>query len=120
MESVGWGAAYPEGAVHRSIDAYPFIAHARSTSGELVGYVSAFSDVAFSTMLGELAVHPKAQGQGVGRALLMAVERAYPGVPVYVKPLGAQARAFFLACGYQAPAVTMQVLYKRASSLPSR
>lgn len=54
MESVGWGFGYPEEIVRRSIAAYPFIAHARSESGMLIGYVSAFSDRAFSTMLDEL------------------------------------------------------------------
>jgi GNAT superfamily N-acetyltransferase len=112
MEAAGWGTGYSEEMVRRSLDAYPFIAHARSASGILIGYVSAFSDRVFSTMLGELVVHPEAQRKGIGRALLSAVEEAFPGVPVYVKPLG-PAKFFFLACGYQAPAVEMSVLFKR-------
>jgi GNAT superfamily N-acetyltransferase len=112
MESVGWGCDYPEETVRRSMTAYPFIAHARSPSGTLLGYVSAFSDRAFSTMLGELVVHPKVQGKGIGRALLSAVETEFTGVPVYVKPLG-EAKRFFAACGYRAPAVEMHVLFKR-------
>ena len=112
MESVGWGNDYPEALVLRSMAAYPFIAHARSMDGKLWGYVSAFSDQAFSTMLGELVVHPDVQGQGIGRALLLAVEQAFPGIPVYVKPLG-QAKEFFLACGYKSPASEITVLFKR-------
>jgi hypothetical protein len=91
--------------------AYPFIAHARSVDGRLLGYVSAFRDQAFSTMLGELVVHPDVQGKGIGRALLLAVEQAFPGIPIYVKPLG-QAKEFFLACGYRSPASEMTVLFK--------
>lgn len=76
------------------------------------GYVSAFSDRTFSTMLGELVVHPLAQRKGIGHALLSAVENEFKGVPVYVKPLG-EAKNFFVACGYRAPAIEMQVLFKR-------
>jgi GNAT superfamily N-acetyltransferase len=112
MESVGWGSDYSEELVQRSLAAYPFVAHARSDSGVLWGYVSAFSDRAFSTMLGELSVHPEAQRKGIGRALLSAVETEFTGVPVYVKPLG-EAKHFFVACGYRVPAIEMQVLFKR-------
>lgn len=112
MESVGWGSGYDEEIVRRSITAYSFVAHVRSESGVLWGYVSAFSDCAFSTMLGELVVHPIAQRMGIGQALLSAVENEFPGVPVYVKPLG-EAKHFFVACGYRAPSVEMQVLFKK-------
>ena len=68
MAAVGWGAItdYDATSVSRSIDSYPFVAHARTTDGALVGYVSAFSDGAFSTFIGEVLVHPQLQGQGVG------------------------------------------------------
>jgi GNAT superfamily N-acetyltransferase len=112
MESVGWGSDYCEEIVQRSLAAYPFVAHARSESGALWGYISAFSDRAFSTMLGELVVHPIAQRKGVGRALLSAVEKEFTGVPIYVKPVG-EAKHFFAACGYRAPRVEMQVLFKK-------
>jgi GNAT superfamily N-acetyltransferase len=116
MASVGWGSDYSEELVQRSLAAYPFVAHARSENGVLLGYVSAFSDRAFSTLLGELAVHPEAQRKGIGRALLSAVETEFVGVPVYVKPLG-EAKRFFSACGYRAPTVEMQVLFKRNGAL---
>jgi GNAT superfamily N-acetyltransferase len=112
MEPIGWGSDYSEELVQRSLAAYPFIAHARSESGVLWEYVSAFSDRAFSTMLGELVVHPMAQRKGIGHALLSAVENEFTGIPVYVKPLG-EAKHFFLACGYRAPIIEMQVLFKR-------
>jgi GNAT superfamily N-acetyltransferase len=115
MDSVGWGSDYPEELVRRSIMAYPFVAHACRKDGKLLGYVSAFSDQAFSTMLGELVVHPEAQGQGIGRALLLAAEQAFPGIPIYVKPLP-EAKEFFLACGYKYPAKEMTVLFKRNAS----
>ena len=112
MEAVGWGSAYTDELVLTSLAAYPFVAHARSEKGELVGYVSAFSDGAFSTMLGELVVQPIWQRLGIGRALLRAVELRYPAVPIYVKPMG-NASKFFSACGYQHPTAPMQVMYNR-------
>ncbi len=112
MSVIGWGSDYPEELVRRSLSAYPLVAHARSPSGMLLGYVSAFSDHAFSTMLGELVVHPEAQRKGIGRALLGVVERQFAGVPVYVKPLGV-AKEFFLSCGYRVPSVEIQVLFNR-------
>ncbi len=111
MESVGWGKGYDEASFLRTCSAYPLIAHARADDGGLLGYVSAFSDGAFTTMLGELVVHPAAQRCGVGRALMRAVEAEFPSVPVYVKALG-EAKRFFEACGYRQPAVEMTVLFK--------
>ena len=112
MESVSWGTGYSDDSIRKSLAAYPFIAHARSNEGELIGFVSAFSDGAFSTLLGELVVHPDSQRKGIGRALLNAVERNYVGVPVYAKPLGSAA-LFFAACGYREPSVAMRTLFKR-------
>ncbi|WP_133116892.1 GNAT family N-acetyltransferase [Paraburkholderia acidicola] len=112
MSSAGWGSDYPEPKVRKSLEAYPFVAHARSDTGQLWGYVSAFSDGTFTTMLGELVVHADARRLGIGRALLNMVEQEFHGVPVYVKPLG-EAKHFFIACGYRQPATEMVVLYHR-------
>ena len=114
MGAVGWGssAAYDRSAIERSISSYPFIAHARAESGTLVGYVSAFSDGAFSVFLGELVVHPQFQRQGIGSRLLGTVESHYGGVPVYVKLFVEQQR-FFERNGYSQPSRAMTVLSKR-------
>ncbi|CAN5454449.1 hypothetical protein BH11PSE11_BH11PSE11_02970 [soil metagenome] len=112
MKAVGWGSSYDLNAVAASISAYPFVAHARDEDAKLIGYVSAFSDGAFSTMLGELVVDPSVQGKGIGRALLGAVEERYRNVPIYVKPLG-KAKMFFIACGYGAPSTEVCVLFKK-------
>ncbi len=111
MESVGWGSGYDEAAFASTSRAYPLIAHARSDEGMLLGYVSAFSDGAFSTMLGELLVHPSARSSGIGRSLLRTVEAEFPGIPIYVKALG-EAKRFFEACGYRRPRTEMTVLFK--------
>jgi GNAT superfamily N-acetyltransferase len=114
LGSVGWGDA-DEAAFLRSHNAYPLIVTARSSDGLLVGYASAFSDDAFTTMLGELIVRPSAQRLGIGRSLIQRVEDEFPGVPIYVKALG-DARRFFEACGYRRPPVEMTVMFKRPAS----
>lgn len=112
LGSVGWGDA-EEAAFLRSHNAYPLIVTARSSDGLLVGYASAFSDGAFTTMLGELIVRPGSQRLGIGRSLIQRVEDEFPGIPVYVKALS-DARRFFEACGYRCPPVEMTVMFKRS------
>lgn len=114
LVAVGWGskADYESSAVLRSLAAYPFIGHARDTSDRLVGYVSAFSDGAFSTFIGELVVHPDAQDEGIGAELLSRVERRYSGVPIYTLPFD-DAREFFFKRGYRIPKRAMSVVSKR-------
>ncbi|BEP94430.1 hypothetical protein GmRootA79_28140 [Acidovorax sp. A79] len=111
MAAVGWGE-HDEALFLRSCRAYPLVAHARMDDGAVVGYVSAFSDGAFSTMLGELVVHPAVQGRGIGRALMQRIELEFPGVPIYVKAMGG-ARHFFSACGYREPQAQVTVMFKR-------
>ena len=91
---------------------------ARDEHRQLVGYVSAFSDGALSTMLGELGVHPNHRRRGVASMLLRAVEEQYRGIPIYAKALG-DAKHFFLARGYKVPSVEMTVLFKRPTSTDS-
>ncbi|MFI8619132.1 GNAT family N-acetyltransferase [Acidovorax sp. NPDC077693] len=112
MGAAGWGTQYDEASFHRSYNAYPLVIHARDTGGLLVGYVSAFSDGVFSTMLGELVVRPSHKGLGIGRALMQRVEQEFPGTPVYIKALG-EAKHFFEACGYRKPRGEMTVLFKK-------
>lgn len=118
MTAVGWGSAadYQPSDIPGSLAAYPFICHARDASGRLVGYVSAFSDGAFSTFIGELVVHPDARGMGVGGELLRRVELRYPGVPIYAMAFD-DAREFFLKRGYRIPKRPMSVVSKRNASV---
>ena len=111
---VGWGQHAAE-QLERSIQAYPFVAHARTGAGALVGYVSAFSDGVLSTMLGELVVHPGHQRQGVAAELLARVEARFPNAPVYIKALG-EAKHFFVACGYKVPRSELTAMFKKPST----
>ncbi len=95
--------------VERSIDAYPFIAQARNPEGELVGYVSAFSDDVFITMIGELLVHPDYQRRGIGTALLKKVALRYPGIPVQAYSLS-DSLSFFTQQGYASSDQTRHVV----------
>jgi GNAT superfamily N-acetyltransferase len=115
MQSVGW-SGYDEQSFLRASSAYPLVVHARNTEGQLIGYLTAFSDGAFSTILGELVVHPDAQRASVGKALLSVVETTFPDVPIYVKALG-DSKHFYEACGYRLPRKEMTVLFKRPSAI---
>jgi GNAT superfamily N-acetyltransferase len=110
--SVGWGDRYEEADILRSLQAYPIVLQARDAQGVLIGYASAFSDGSFSTMLGELVVHPSAQRKGIGQALLSAFEKEFPNVPVTIKALG-ESKHFFKACGYQIPRAEVTAMFKR-------
>src|SRR2546426_542371 len=79
----------------------PSVAHARDAADQLVGYISPFSDGAFSTFVGELVVRPEVQHHGIGSELLAAVEREYPGVPIYAHSF-ADTEPFFVQRGYRA------------------
>lgn len=113
MGSVGWGEelAYDNNVVERSLAEYPFVAYARDQKGLLVGYVSAFSDGAFSTFIGELVVRPEAQRLGLGTELLRRVEQRYPGVPIYAHSF-ADLEEFFVLRGYKVAQRPMRVLFK--------
>jgi GNAT superfamily N-acetyltransferase len=117
MAAVGWGdeADYSTVVIQRSLAAYPFIAHARDAKGTLVGYVSAFSDGAFSAFVGELVVDPRVQRQGIGRRLMQAVEGYANGVPVYVHPFVDQ-EDIFIRLGYGRAQRQASVLFKRTQA----
>ncbi len=115
MQSVGFGEefAYSPCVVAQSISSYPFVAHARTKDDELIGYVSAFSDQAFSTLIGELAVHPSYQRQGIGRRLVTAVENYAGKVPVYVNPFK-DTEEFFINQGFKQATRPIVALFKAA------
>jgi ribosomal protein S18 acetylase RimI-like enzyme len=119
MSSVGWGteSAYDDQAIEQSLSAYPFIAHCRDSAGALIGYVSAFSDGAFSTFVGELVVHPEFQRNGIGTELLRLVVERYSGVPIYATPFE-DVQEFFLERGFRIPKRTMSVVSQR-NGLPA-
>ncbi len=114
MDSVGWGSKqdYDSDAIRKSIESYTFVAHIRNDDGQLVAYVSSFSDGAFSTFIGELVVHPTCQGNGLGKELLSAVERRFDGVPIYANPFAPE-KEFFIHQGYSEPKRPMMVVSKQ-------
>lgn len=114
MASVGWGTEedYDTQAIERSLSAYPIIAYCRDSGGLLIGYVSAFTDGAFSTFVGELVVRPTYQRRGVGSVLLALVADKCHGVPVYATPFQ-DSESFFLDRGFRVPKRLMSVLSMR-------
>lgn len=112
LELAGWGVnALDE--LESSIAAYTETVCARAFDGLLVGYVSVFSDGVFTTMFGEVVVHPEFQRQGIGRAVFQAVERRFPRTPMYVKTLG-ESQAFFEALGFKSSTQPLSIWFKQA------
>lgn len=77
-----------------------------------MGYVSVFSDGLFTTMFGEVLVHPEWQGQGIGRRMVAQVEHMFPKAPIYVKALGKDAKQFFESIGFRCSAVPTTAMFK--------
>ena len=107
-------------AVRRSAAAYPFIAYARDPEGRLAGYITAFSDGAFSTFVGDLIVRPDARLKDLGLDLLHLVEETYPGVPVLLRPFDNAHQVFFEYTGIilRAPAVEVDTRSGSIAFLP--
>lgn len=116
--ALGWGQASLD-VLASSIEAYTATVCARTPGGSLVGYASVFSDRSLTTMFGEFVVHPRFQRQGLGRAMMHAVEREFPSAPIYVKALGA-AREFYTALGFRTSSVPLTAMFKRPSDRGSR
>lgn len=114
MASVGWDneSDYDSSAIERSLAAYPVIAYCRDADGLLTGYVSAFTDGAFSTFVGELVVRPSHQRRGIGSALLAYIVAQCHGIPVYATPFQDN-EPFFLNRGFRLPERLMSVVALR-------
>lgn len=85
MIAVNWGSKddYKYELFKQTINNYPFIAYARDLSGKLIAYLSAFSDKAFSTFIGEIVVMPQYQKIGIAKDLLEFLIQNYSDAPIY-------------------------------------
>ena len=112
--SVGWGddADYQADIISRSIAAYPLVAYCRDSNGLLVAYISAFTDGAFSTFIGELVVRPQFQRKGIGSAMLELIVEKCRGVPIYSTPFEDD-QSFFLKRGFGVSKRAMSVVSMR-------
>lgn len=99
--AVGWGtvSSYTPAMVARSLEAYPLIVTARNVENKLIAYASVFSDSMFTTMMGELVVHPNYRKCGIGRRILEIIEQEYPDVGFYIKTFE-ENTPFFEHCGF--------------------
>ena len=114
MVSAGWGTEgdYDATAIEKSLSAYPVIVYCRDSDGLLIGYISAFTDGAFSTFVGEFVVRPTYQRHGIGSALLAMVVERCRGVPVYATSFQGT-EEFFLDRGFRIPERPMSVVSMR-------
>ena len=109
--ALGWGQPSID-VLATAIAAYTATVCARTPDGSLVGYASVFSDGVLATMFSEFVVHPDFQRRGIGRAMMRAVETAFPSAPIYVKALGAS-RQFYAALGFREASSPVTSMFKR-------
>lgn len=102
LMKVGWAreinAEYVE-KIRRSWVFHDTLVFAKDDS-YLVGYASAYSDLAFTTGMGELIVHPDYRRQGIAKRMLEVIEQTYPETPFYIKTFQ-ENEAFFNSCGFK-------------------
>jgi GNAT superfamily N-acetyltransferase len=115
--ALGWGQ-HSVDVLESSIRAYTATVCARTPQGLLVGYASIFSDCVLSTMFGEFVVHPRFQRQGIGKAMMHAVENEFPSAPIYVKALGASLD-FYAALGFRTSTTSVTSMFKRPADRKS-
>ncbi len=111
MKATGQTDIYSETDIEKAIDAYPLTIQARNKAGDLIAYLSAFSDGVFSTVISKLLVHPDYQRLGIGAALLKQVERRYPNIPIQAH-CSSKFLPFFSSQGYSPPAQDMRIISK--------
>jgi len=85
--------------MEQAIENSPYVAQARDAGGNLVGYLSAFSDSARAVFIADFMVHPLWRRLGIGRRLMQQLEAHYAGVPVQLEADSA-ALPFFEKLGY--------------------
>lgn len=103
------------------------ILKAQDEAGRIVGSVRAHMEGG-ACRIGRLAVHPDAQRQGLGTALLAAVEAAFPKAPRYALFTGSRSEGnlrLYRRLGYAetarrelSPAVTLVFLEKPGPAQP--
>ena len=98
--AVGWTAYQPE-ALRKGVAGSSFVVTAR-IEHRLVGLARAISDDATICYLQDVLVHPDAQRQGIGRALVRAVLDRYATVrqKVLLTDDEPAQRAFYESLGY--------------------
>lgn len=101
--AVGW-SAYTEdpGTLRRSVSGSHRVVTARAEDGALLGLARSISDGATIVYLQDVLVDPRAQGRGLGRALLTELFGAYAGIRQQVLLTDAEPgqRAFYEALGF--------------------
>ncbi|MDR2703575.1 MAG: GNAT family N-acetyltransferase [Cellulomonadaceae bacterium] len=102
-DSVGWSAYTkdPDGLLRGIGNSY-MVAIARGDDGQLLGLARILSDGETIVYLQDILVTPAAQGQGIGRALLAALQKNGPQVRQWVLLTDSEPgqRAFYESLGF--------------------
>ena len=82
---LGWGDAktYSVARMKKSLANCDIVVSARNEAGELVGIARALSDFAIDTKILDMIIDPDYQRLGIGRKMMLAIEKLVPGTTIY-------------------------------------
>jgi len=103
-----WDPTWRPDVVERALAASDGVAFVAQEDSEVVGFACAH-DVGFRAYLSELVVRPNAQAQGIGRALVEAVESSLAGrgCAVLISDVWHDAEGFYRVLGWSQPDVRL-------------
>jgi GNAT superfamily N-acetyltransferase len=99
FESLNWSSAAHAERVAAALGESDYVASARE-GGELIGLVSVISDRHMTAYVPYAAVRPDRQKCGVGRALMVMVNKRYADLPRIALIAVDEAVDFYRKCGY--------------------
>ena len=82
---LGWGTVkeYSERRMERSLANCDIVVSARSGAGDLIGIARAFTDGVEYTKILDMVIAPEYQRNGVGREMMLAIEKLAKGTTLY-------------------------------------
>jgi len=82
---LGWGDKnfYNVDRMKRSLENCDIVVSARNEAGELVGIARGLSDFAIDTKILDMIIDPDYQRQGIGKKMMLAIEKLVPGTTIY-------------------------------------
>ncbi len=94
--SIGWGPVTSEQIAAAYANTFYYILV--EANGRVIGCLRAFSDDVYISWIAEIAVAASCQRQGIGRAMIQALDKRFAHTAVYVEALY-DSSSFFYKCG---------------------
>jgi len=98
---LGWGTAsrYSAARMKRALANSDIVVSARNGAGDLVGLARALTDGALDTKILDMVVAPEYQREGIGIAMMRAIESLTKGTTIYLET-EPKNFGFAKACGF--------------------